>query len=286
MTHSPTQQMAELMIQKSLSGLNLQEQQQLDHLISEHNVSDDELKHEMERIELAVAAADLACFQNDTETIPNHLKDCVLVEAGKFFESQTSSTDTNQVTDERILSPRSKSTDSGINGWMVMAIVSTAACILLFLNSINSLAVTTPSTRVAMEKFLASSPTDLMDVPLLPGPDIAGVKITDSRLVWSDARQEGYMQFKGLSENDPKKNQYQLWIFKDAAQKYPVDGGVFDVTDENAIVAIDPKILAKGKFFAVTVEPPGGVVVSDRKRIASVGENLAAALAATDNSDD
>ena len=279
MTHSPIQQMAELMIQKSLTGLNFQEQQQLDHLISEHNVSDTELSNEMERIELAAAAADLACFQNETETIPDHLKDCVLVEAGKFFESQTSLTDTNNVADPTILSHQSRPTDTGFNGWMIMAVVATAACILLLLNNTNSVTVTTPTTRVAMEEFLASNPADLVDIEMLPGPDATGEGILDSRLVWSDARQEGYMHFRGMSVNDPKKIQYQLWIFDNAGQKYPVDGGVFDIASENEIVRIDPKIMARGNLFAVTVEEPNGVVVSSRERIASVGENLAAALA-------
>jgi hypothetical protein len=70
-------------------------------------------------------------------------------------------------------------------------------------------------------------------------------------VVWSESRQQGFMPIRGLAANDPKGAQYQLWIFdrkRDAA--HPVDGGVFDMVDGE-----------------VTVERPGGGVVSKRERI-------------------
>ena len=69
--------------------------------------------------------------------------------------------------------------------------------------------------------------------------------------------------------NDPSRAQYQLWIF-DAKreQAHPVDGGVFDVRDGEVIVPIHAAIqVFAPKLFAVTVEKPGGVVVSKRERI-------------------
>jgi anti-sigma-K factor RskA len=89
-------------------------------------------------------------------------------------------------------------------------------------------------------------------------------------VVWSDTSQRGYMRFVGLAANDPHSWQYQLWIFdgsRDAA--FPVDGGVFDVSSTGEVVV---PILAKlhvdhATLFAVTVERPGGVVVSKRERI-------------------
>ncbi|MCA9640320.1 MAG: anti-sigma factor [Polyangiaceae bacterium] len=89
-------------------------------------------------------------------------------------------------------------------------------------------------------------------------------------VVWSGARQVGYMRFKGLKPNDPKEAQYQLWIFaKGQDERYPVDGGVFDVDSSGeVVVAIDPKLhVDEPTLFAVTVEKPGGVVVSKRERI-------------------
>lgn len=90
-------------------------------------------------------------------------------------------------------------------------------------------------------------------------------------VVWSASQQRGFMRFHGLAPNDPKLTQYQLWIFdQDQDDKYPVDGGVFDVDPGtgDVIVPIVAKIAAKHpKLFAVTVEKPGGVVVSGRQHI-------------------
>ncbi len=89
-------------------------------------------------------------------------------------------------------------------------------------------------------------------------------------LVWSNEAQTGFMRLTGVPVNDPKQAQYQLWIFdKDRDDKFPVDGGVFDVVNENeVIVPINPKLKINGPvLFAVTREKPGGVVVSDRSQI-------------------
>jgi hypothetical protein len=90
-------------------------------------------------------------------------------------------------------------------------------------------------------------------------------------VVWNAAEQRGYMLFRGLAKNDPSAWQYQLWIFDKARDdKYPVDGGVFDVdaSTGDVVVPIRAKLpVAEAALFAVTVEKPGGVVVSKRERI-------------------
>ncbi|MFT5291368.1 MAG: hypothetical protein ACI8QS_000454 [Planctomycetota bacterium] len=91
-------------------------------------------------------------------------------------------------------------------------------------------------------------------------------------VVWSSTRQEGYMRFRNLSPNDPEQTQYQLWIFDPSRADWearPVDGGVFNVpTEAEVVVPIDPKLeVRETALFAVTVEAPGGVVVSDRERL-------------------
>lgn len=49
-------------------------------------------------------------------------------------------------------------------------------------------------------------------------------------VVWSTRAQRGVMRLIGLKSNDARRWQYQLWIFdKTRDQRYPVDGGVFDV---------------------------------------------------------
>lgn len=90
-------------------------------------------------------------------------------------------------------------------------------------------------------------------------------------VVWSGTAQEGYMLFRGLAANVPTREQYQLWVFDaDRDERYPVDGGVFDVPAGAAevVVPITARLpVKKATLFAITVERPGGVVVSDRKRL-------------------
>jgi hypothetical protein len=98
-------------------------------------------------------------------------------------------------------------------------------------------------------------------------------------VVWDPTTNEGYMVFEGLASNDPSQFQYQLWIFDETRptgdlphfgdgilSQRPVPGAVFDVTsDGRVVVPVQAKLpVGKAVIFAVTVEPPGGVVVSDR----------------------
>lgn len=95
-------------------------------------------------------------------------------------------------------------------------------------------------------------------------------------VVWSGRAQRGVMRFAGLQANDRRRWQYQLWIFdKTRDQKYPVDGGVFDMPEgqSEVLVAIDPRVpVGDAVMFAITVEPAGGVVVSTRERIALLAQ--------------
>jgi anti-sigma-K factor RskA len=94
------------------------------------------------------------------------------------------------------------------------------------------------------------------------------------QIVWDADAQRGRLVVTGLEPNDPARLQYQLWIF-DATrdERFPVDGGLFDVPASGQVV-IDvrpPVPIREPALFAVTVEPPGGSVVSDR-RIVLVGK--------------
>ena len=90
-------------------------------------------------------------------------------------------------------------------------------------------------------------------------------------VTWSDATQRGVMRRAGLEANDRTRWQYQLWIFdRDRDEKYPVDGGVFDVPPGggDVLVPISARVkVGSATLFAVTVERAGGVVVSSRERI-------------------
>lgn len=95
-------------------------------------------------------------------------------------------------------------------------------------------------------------------------------------VVWSTRAQRGVMRIAGLQANDRRRWQYQLWIFdRTRDQKYPVDGGVFDVPagQGEVLIPIDARVpVGDAVMFAVTVEPAGGVVVSTRERIALLAQ--------------
>lgn len=90
-------------------------------------------------------------------------------------------------------------------------------------------------------------------------------------VVWDPRTQNGYLRFRGLQANNADEQQYQLWIFDGTRdERYPVDGGVFDIPpgQSEVIVPITAKLeIRDPAMFAVTIEKPGGSVVSSRDRI-------------------
>jgi Anti-sigma-K factor rskA len=117
-------------------------------------------------------------------------------------------------------------------------------------------------------RLLASAP-DVTTVAWKATND-PGASGASGDVVWSNAEQAGFMRFAGLTPNDPAHTQYQLWIFdKDRDGHYPIDGGVFDVPPGgDVVVPIRAKLhVDEPTLFAVTIEKPGGVVVSKREHI-------------------
>ncbi|MFO0875025.1 MAG: anti-sigma factor [Phycisphaerales bacterium] len=119
---------------------------------------------------------------------------------------------------------------------------------------------------------LARSAKDLVSWRWTRGDNPLAAAGLDGDVLWSNERQEGFLRLKGLAANDPRTLQYQLWIF-DATRddRYPVDGGVFDIPPGggDAIIPIHAALGVRSPvMFAVTVEPPGGVVVSRRDIVA------------------
>lgn len=84
----------------------------------------------------------------------------------------------------------------------------------------------------------------------------------------------GLLEIEGLAANDPTVERYQLWIFDaERDERFPVDGGVFDIAGSGrTLVPVQTRVaVGRPVMFAVTVEKPGGAVVSDR-RIALVAK--------------
>jgi hypothetical protein len=96
-------------------------------------------------------------------------------------------------------------------------------------------------------------------------PEIKGVR---GDVVWSSSQQKGFMRLSGLRENDPNVERYQLWIIDERGLEQRVNGGLFDACRTgDTIVPFTPDLpIRSAAIFAVTIERPEGVVVSDMKR--------------------
>jgi len=120
----------------------------------------------------------------------------------------------------------------------------------------------TPPPGVSRASLLRQAP-DAVTLPWHAGePEFQSVQ---GDVVWSDARQEGYLRLVGLQANAPATAQYQLWIVDPVRDRHPVDGGVFDVSGKGEVVIPIRAVLPVHgpSAFAITLEQPGGVVVSD-----------------------
>ena len=119
-----------------------------------------------------------------------------------------------------------------------------------------------PPTPAELRAQLLNGAPDVIEVPW-DLSEVRGFEQVRGDVVWSNARQAGYLHLRGMPQNKPAVAQYQLWIIDPERDQHPVDGGVFDVSGADVIVPIDAKLkINHPKAFAVTRERHGGVVVS------------------------
>lgn len=148
--------------------------------------------------------------------------------------------------------------------------VPAAAAILL-------VAVVLAGTRFGRQGTMpdADGGTDALRAQLERAPDLLRLALAPENgalageILWSTSLQRGMMRVAGLPANDANELQYQLWIFDSARlargeQCNAVDGGVFDAAGSEVLIPIGPavRVYAPSRF-AVTAEPPGGVVRHD-----------------------
>lgn len=245
----------DLLADRAVFGLDVAETTELDRLLTLAGRADDP------GYDLAAAAV----LPSVEEALPKLLRDRVLDDAADF-ESKPQAT------------PALVETKPAAREWPVYTLLAVAAGVLL---SIYLGELRPGSTPVADRLELIAEADDVVQVAWAPQEDASLSELDGERtalygdVVWSDAKQSGYMRFRGLRPNDPTVEQYQLWVFDEArSAEHPVDGGVFDIAaaaaseDGEVIVPIDAKLpITKATLFAITVERPGGVVVSDRSRL-------------------
>ena len=266
----------ELLVSKVTEGWNTADErefEQTDWSSLETNPTQDLEELECAAAAFAVVFEQLEAENQHQEQLPGELHDKILANA-KSALAGTQKIDTSAIKDQMVgpkTNPDVVASVSGMSRREVVAWLSTAAGWLLALLFWGSrkpagsepVAILTAEEKLA--QFMQLGPADLVEVDWQPNAD-QGAK---GKVVWSDAKQEGYMVFEGMQTAGPRNKIYQLWIFDtDKGQKHPVDGGVFDVSSSGkSVVPIDARIpVDKAVMFAIT-EEDRPVVVSEREVI-------------------
>jgi len=261
----------DLMRERAVHGLDDDEMRELNSLAAKHQDVD------VECYDRAAAALDIVYSDRRCARIPEDLKRRIAASAPRPVRSEVApparSAAPRDPAAPAVASPSAPARRPAATfpwaGWVAAA----AATIVAIVGWTRDPAPKDPEQIAIDLQREVDSATDHLVLPWEPTEDPDGRNVS-GELHWSTALQKGYMRFRGLPTNDPSQKQYQLWIFdKPRDPAHPVDGGVFDVASGEVIVPIDAKIHVNDpSLFAVTAEPPGGVVVSKREHIVSLAQ--------------
>lgn len=263
----------DLLIKKAVYGLDEAEQDRLDGVDSGSGEA------EFRSLEITAAAISMAGL-GESEPMPSHLLSKISANADKRFGKMESVADSpwppTYQADER-----TSRSWFGWFGWVAAAAACVALAVNIYITRMQppvevakAPPVETPRilTPAEMREAMLASTAGLIKANWAAG-NVKELKEISGDVVWSDEKQAGFMRFRGLPTNDVTKETYQLWIFDKTQDKAtPIDGGVFDVSAAGEVVIpIKAKLKAQEPgMFAITIEKPGGVVVSKRERIAAL----------------
>lgn len=281
----PDEAMLDLLIKQVTEGLSPAEQRALDVLDSAVASA---YARDLERAAAAVTLAGGGAQQ----ALPAALAEALARQASEHFTSADRVVDLSKVRDAKAAQTpaMSRAPRYGAYGWLAAA----ASLVLAIFGWLRSPAPPAPIPPVVQvvpsqpikpveppvpptqeeERAALLAKSDSLKIPLAATKDPAAAGVQGD-VVWDPATQRGFMRFTGLKPNDPAVHQYQIWIFDALRDKrYPVDGGVFDVPANASEVVIPIRaelMVHKPAAFAVTVEKPGGVVVSGREHVVALG---------------
>ena len=266
----------ELLALKAVEGLPSYEQLELDLLLA------DTPELAAESMDRAVAAIELAFTA--PEPMPGNLRERLSAQAAAHLadpSAERSTADVLPFPRRASNEPSARSTTSKMGWW------AAAACLALAVagwwpssqaplapapDGSGQIAVTEPSAEEKASRLASLDDTIVRSWERTEDP-LANQVIGE--VIWNPSKQEGYMRFRGLPVNDPEQFQYQLWIFDvQQDERFPIDGGVFDASVEGELIIpiINKLDVSAATLFAVTVEKPGGVVVSNRDRLVVLAE--------------
>jgi hypothetical protein len=290
----PDDALVDLLIKQVTEGLSPAEQRALDALDS---ATATQYLRDFERASAAITLA----ATTSGEALPAALRARIEQQAGSYFASRgAAAPDAEQrnanIAADNIVEFKNRRTPAGTSPQSTsrsaaIAWFAAAACLMLAIVSWfhSPQPPTTPVAELpkvvpfvppaaprtpAQERAALMAKADTLKIVLGATKDPAAAGVTGD-VVWDPVAQKGFIHFVGLVANDPRILQYQIWIFDGARdQRYPVDGGVFDVPANSAEVVIPIRAelpVRAAKAFAVTVEKPGGVVVSAREHVLALG---------------
>jgi hypothetical protein len=265
----------DLLTKKAVYGLDDAERKQFDDLDAQT------IDAEFSSLEITAAAISMVGLDTD-EPLPSHLQAKILDEAESFVRSGASEAAPWPPPERPAYQSAPEPSGGSFFGWFGW-VAAFAACAALAFNIWSTRFQ--PPVEVAKAPPVqipqVLTPAQMRDEMMRSTPSIikaewaAGnvkeLKEISGDVVWSDAKQAGYMRLRGLPVNDGTKETYQLWIFDKTQDKAtPIDGGTFDMPSSGEVVIpINAKLKAAGpEMFAITVEKAGGVVVSKREKIA------------------
>ena len=264
--------MLDLLYKKAVYGLSEQEERELSELQREAGVADEALSFELTAAAIGTIGADM------NAEMPAALRERILADAQTHFAT---SDDRARVVPAQVVETSSSGSWFGWLGWAFATVALIGLGLNLYLTEPQVVvqgptATPTPTeslTPAQMRQRLISTEQALARGVLGPGK-MSELKPTGD-VVWSDATQTGYIRLSGLPKNDPNKETYQIWIVAENQDpKTPVDGGTFDINaDGEIIIPIDAKVKVQNpQAFAITIEKPGGVVVSKQEKLAALAK--------------
>jgi hypothetical protein len=267
----PDEAMLDLLVKQVTEGLSPEEQRELD-------VLDDETASAYGRdLEHAAAAISVA-GSGRPEPMPAALRASVEAHLHGAMAATAAAPTAGEGGREASSTVRAIGTAPRVRSRSTAGWWAAAACLVLaVLGWVRSPLVQEPGAAATpaqqREALLASPGAEQIQLETTAEPAAAGAKVD---VVWDPRSQRGFARFVGLKPNDPSQHQYQLWIFDgDRDPRYPVDGGVFNVppnADQVVVPIRAPLEVHAAKAFAVTIEQPGGVVVSGREHVVAIGK--------------
>lgn len=285
--------LVELLVQRAVDGLSSSERAELKQLLSEERYVD------AGRFEYTAASLLLASDveNNAPEEMPYSLRERLMAQADTVAASMPAASPRQTSSQPRVISiaGRSRSTTAapaassppsaskasaarrptsfgGKVGWF-----AAAASVLIAiagwwprLQSGDPMVEAPIASTLEQERQELLAQQGVLTRTWQTTQDPAASGVTGD-VVWDQRTQNGFLRFRGLQANNSDEMQYQLWIFDGTRdERYPIDGGVFDIPpgQREVIIPITAKLQVRNPAaFAVTIERPGGSVVSSRDRI-------------------